>query len=300
MHPVVPEAEPSQLLYGWVIHMFSQLLGKSAFAYSFLAVILVYLKALYLNFIAARHRLFLHNTYLPSFVLIVLSALHPAAGQMSAPLLVNFLLLFSINELLCLKQNQNAGKHLFNIGFAVVIGALMQFSVIFLCIFMLISLLILRPFSFREWMILIVGFAMPLYILMVILFCADKWQLMHFWPDLGISLPGQLKPGWFYLGMFGGIIIWICISLYNMQMQLPKAPIYIRRCWISLTLLLFFCLLVAIFSDSRISGAWMICLVPLSLVLTQAFLNERGKRMNLVSFYFVLALLLFCQIFLPI
>jgi len=85
-----------------------------------------------------------------------------------------------------------------------------------------------------------------------------------------------------------------------MQSNLPKAPIYIRRCWISLSLLLFVALLASVFSDNQINGVWIICLPALSLMMAHAFLNERNKKMNAISFYFALVLVLFCQLFLPL
>lgn len=299
MHAVLPEAGNAQLLYGWLIHVLSYALGKSAFAFSFLAVVLIYVQALLLNAIANRHRLFTHNTYLVAFCYIAIGSLSASFGQFNAQLIINFLILFALNEIFQMKQAQNANKYLFNAAFLLMLAALFQFSALFLILFLFIALLILRPFNIREWMIAFIGLGMPLYILIVCLFCTDKLQLMHFWPDLGISLPRQLQPAQYYLGVFIGLIIWVSISLYNMQLQLPKAPIYLRRCWISLSVLLIVCLLAATFTDSDINAAWMICLPAFSLMLAHAFVHERNKKMNTISFYFALALIVFCQIFLP-
>lgn len=300
MHAVLPEAVPAQLLYGWILHALSFVLGTSAFAYTFLAVILIYIQALLLNTIAAKHRLFAQPTYLPAFAYVAIASLHPALGQLGSMLIVNFFILFALHQLLMLKQSNNANKHIFNVGFAIMLAGLIQFSALLLILFLMFSLLILRPFSFREWMIMIVGLVMPLYMLLVLLFCTDKLPLMHLWPDLGISLPSQLKPARYYLGVFSGMIIWGGISLYNMQMNLPKMPIYLRRCWIAFTVLLFVSLITAIFADNVIKSVWMICLPALSLMMAHAFLNEKSRKMNAISFYFALILVIFCQLFLPL
>jgi general stress protein CsbA len=300
MHPVLPQAADTQLMYSGLLHILSFVLGKSAFAYSFLGVVLVYLQALLLNAIAARQRLFVHNTYLVAFAYLGLSALHPALSQFSPMLLVNMCILFAVNELLLLKQAQNAGKYIFNMGFALMIAGLIQFSALALVLFLLFSLIVLRPFSFREWMIMLVGLSLPLYIVSVWLFCTDKLHLLYLWPDLGVSLPSQLKPAQYYLGVFSGLIIWLSISMYNMQTNLPKAPIYIRRCWIAITALLIVSLIAATFADKEVSAVWVVCLPALSLIMAHAFINERSKKMNAISFYFTLALILYCQLFLPL
>lgn len=300
MHPVLPVAEQSQLVYGWLIYIFHFVVGKSAFGYSFIAVLLLYIQALLLNGIVNRHRLFKQNTYLVAFAFLSLGALHPALGQFNAMSFVCLCILFIINQLLQLKQSLNASKQLFNIGFVLMLAVLLQFSALFLVPFAFFALVILRPFNFKEWMIMLVGLTMPLYMLLVLLFCTDKLSIMHFWPDLGISLPRKLHPELYFAGFFTGIFIWMFFSLFNMQRQLPKAPIYIRRCWIAFTVLIFVSLISAIFSDPKINSVWMITLPGLSLMLAHAFINERSKKMNAISFYFALALVVFCQIFLPL
>lgn len=300
MHSVLPQASEHQLLYGWVLQGCSFFFGKSAFAFSLFSVLLLYAQALFLNAIIAQFRLYHQNTYLVSFSFIALSALHPALGNFSPLLLVNIFILWAINEMLQMKQSQHVNKELFNLGFAIMLAALLHFSAILLILFLFIALLILRPFNFREWMIALVGLLMPLYFLLVLLFWKDNLKAIYLWPDLGISLPSQLLPAKYYLGLFVGLIIWFSLSVYNMQLQLPKAPIYIRRYWISLTFLLILSVLSAIFSDSHINAVWLICLPALSLVMANAFINERSKKMNSISFYFALALVLFCQIFLPL
>jgi len=300
MHAVLPQASEHQLVYGYVLQFCSVFFGKSAFAFSLLAVFILYAQAIFLNAIVAQFKLYKHNTYLVSFSFIALCSLHPALSNFSPLLLVNIFVLLAIRELLKMKQAQQVNKELFNLGFIIMMAALIHFSSILLLLFLFIALLILRPFNFREWMIAFVGLLMPLYFFGVLLFWQDNFSAIYHWPDLGISLPKQLLHAKYYLGLMVGLIIWFSMSVYNMQMQLPKAPIYIRRYWISLTFLLMLSVFAAIFSNSRVNAVWLICLPALSLVLANAFLNERSKKMNTISFYFALALVLFCQIFLPI
>lgn len=299
-HAVLPHAEASQFVYGWLLHGLSYIFGKSAFAYTLFSVLLLFVQALIINRLAIRHRLFMHQHYLPAFCFIVLSSLNPALSVFGAPLICNFLLLGVMHLLLASRNHQNANKQIFNLGFLIMPAALLEFPAVVFVLYAFVALLIIRPFSFREWMVMLLGLVMPLYILVVILFCTDKLQLLHLWPELGVSLPRQLKPAEYYLGVAGGLIVWLCICVYNMQSQLPKAPIFIRRSWIVVTLLLFFSLIAACFTAPSVQGGWMICLPALSLILAQAFSHERNKKVNRISFYFVLALVIFAQIFLPL
>lgn len=300
VHATVPIALDTQILYSALLKVLYYIFGKTAFVYNLLAVILIYVQAILLNAIAVKHRLFNQSTYLVAFTYIVLTSLHPVLSHFNAQLLINFFLLFIVHELLQLKQSHSPNKQLFNIGFALSIASFFQFTVVFLIPFIFIALAILRPINIREYFVALIGLLMPLYILFVILFCIDQESLLHLWPNLGISLPSQLKPAAYYLTLFGGIFVLLVRSMYNMQTILPKTSIYIRRCWIMLTILLFTTIVVAVFTDKQIVAAWMVCLPVLALILAHTFVNERSKKMNIISFYFALAFVIFCQIFLPL
>jgi hypothetical protein len=295
MHACLPMATEGQFGYAWLLWFLSFLLGKSAWAFSIFSVLLISIQAIWLNSIVAQHKLFLHNTYIVSFSFIALSSL----SSFSPLLVVNFLVILTLQELLQLKNAQKVSKQLFNIGFWVMLAAIIHFSAVFLVVFSLFAVALLRPFVFKEWMIVLAGLFMPMYFLLVLLFCTDKLYLMGQWPQLGISLPREVSSAYYFLGLLVGLIIWMFLALFNMQSQLPKAPIYIRRCWISITFLMIVSFFIAVFSDYQVIAVASICLPALSLILSQAFLNEQSKKMNTISFYFALALVLFCQIFLP-
>jgi len=300
VHPALPVARDAQLAYVATLNILFRVFGHSAFVFSLLSVLLIFAQGLWLNLVAMRHRLFHQNTYLVAFVYILLCSLNKSFSHFNAQLLVNFLLIYIIDQLMQLKQVQTANKYLFNIGFAISVAALFQFTVLFLVPFIFIALLILRPLSIREMLISLVGMVMPLYILAVVLFCLDHLSLISIWPDIGISLPVQLKPHKYYLIIFASLVVLLIGSMYTMQLQLPKAPIYIRRFWIMLSILFVFTILVASFTDILVAGSWMICLPTLSLIVAHVFQNERSKKMNAISFYFALLLVLYSQIFLPI
>jgi hypothetical protein len=299
IHPVYPQALESQVVYGSVLNLLRLFLGKSAFAFTLFAVLMIYLQAIYLNAIAANHRLYVKTTYLVAYSYIIITSTSPSLSQFSSQIIINWLLLLTLNELLNLQQAHHPNKNLFNIGLLLMMAALIQFSAIIFLPFLFIALGILRPFHLREWVIALLGVIMPLYLTGVVLFLYDKLPLLRHWPDVGISLPKQIHPASYYLGCLSFILILFAGSLFNMQSQLPKSTIYIRRCWIMLSILLVFSILASVFCDNKVNAAWLTCMLPLSLMLAHVFNNEKSKRMNNISFYFSIAFVLFCQIFLP-
>jgi len=299
-YPALPVAVPSQVLYGGIVSGLGYIFGKSAFAYTFFSVIMLYLQALYLNAIASKYRLFNRSTYIPAYAYLLFTSLHPALSQFSPQLVVNWLLLLALSELLNLQQSHQPNKNLFNIGFILMWAALVQYAAIVFIVFLFVGLAILRPFSFREWAICLSGLLMPLYMTAVVLFLADKLPLLRQWPDVGVSLPRKIQAPLYFSGLLGGLVLLLTGSLIVMQSQLPKSAIYVRRCWTALGIMFIFSLLAALFSDKAVNAAWLMPIPALSMIVAPIFYNERSKRVSNISLYFSLIFLLFCQIFLPL
>ena len=293
----LPHADEGQFVYGALLKALNWTFGDSPFPYSILNLICLSFQAIWLSAITVQYRLFKQNTYLPAFCFIVVSGLDTVMSTFNPLVLVNFLLLASLDQIFALKASTKPSVQLFNIGFFLMSAALIHFPAIFLFAFMVFALIIMRPFNPREWMILMTGMLMPMYFMLVLLFCIDHLYLMRQWPQLGISLPSQVQSPMHFLGLVFGLIVWMTSALYTMQQQLPKAPIYIRRAWISITFLLLATLFVAFFSKNDIPAVYAICLPALALMLSQSFLNQRSAKLSTISFYFALALTLFCQIF---
>lgn len=300
LHPVLPVAGQGQVLYGWVISGFRVVLGSSAFGFGLLTVVMIYLQALALNAVAVHNRLYNRNTYLVAYSYIILCAAHPEFSRFSPQLMVNWLLIAAIHEIFKMQQLQYPHKVLFNTGFLLMTAMLLQFSAVFLLASLFAALVILRQFNIKEWAIGLSGMLMPLYIVAVLLFLTDKLSLLLLWPDVGISLPRQIHPAVYYLGSFAFVLLLFATGLFNMQGQLPKTSIYIRRCWIALSALFLFALLTCLFTDAANGPAWMVSLPALSLIVAHAFYNERSRLMNNIVFYCSLAFVLFCQFFLPV
>jgi hypothetical protein len=299
VHASYPTYNEHQFFFGAIVKMLSLLFGKSAFAFGVLGIFLLYLQAMLLYQVASQFRLYIQNSYLVSFSFIVLSSLHPSFSSFNPFLIVNLLVVLVFSEILKLKSTKNTNKHFFNIGALLMVAMLIHFSILMIIPFVFLSLLLLRKFDFKEWIILKLGLLTPIYFLATILFCFDSLSLFRQWPTMGISFSKVIAAPVYFFGLVFGLFVWGALAVITMQSQLPKAPIYIRRTWISITFLFLGTFLSVIFTKSQIPSIWIICLPVLSFILTQAFLNQRTAKINLISFYFALALVLFCQIFFP-
>lgn len=294
--PVVPEVLPDSLLYNIIIGAIGMVLGKSAFGFTMLAIILLFLQGVYLTSIVARHRLFMKPSYATAFAYISLSSLLPAFSYFSPQLLVNWLLLFALDVSLRFTQPQSPRKLIFNVGFLLSLAALIQFSAIGFLLLFFIALLMLRAFNTSEWVVAILGYLTPLYFFAGILFLLDRTPEIRKLVQLGISLPAQIPHPLFQVGCMVGILVLFSAGLYVLNDTRSRQAISVRRGWNSIIVYFIIALPVCIFTPKIQEAAWLCCIPPLALLTSHPLNLEKSKRFSNFTFYFFIVLVVFCQL----
>jgi len=296
LHPQAPVRLPGYFVYNSLLDLFNVVLHNSAFGYTFLNIILLFLQALYINRIAAHYKLFYRPSYIPALVYILLISMYPPFGFFSLAMVVNWFVLCGVDVMLSFNQTLKPRKNIFNAGYLFCLAGVLQFSALGFVVLLLGALIILRSFNVGEWVVAVLGYVTPLYFFAGILFLADKLPLLSEWPQAGISLPRQLGPPVYIIGLLAGFVILISCGLYGMQLQVPKNGIYIRRNWATLTMYAIIAVLVAVFTDVFVVSAWLIVIPALTFIITHGFNLEKSKRFSNFIFYFSLLLVIFCQV----
>src|SRR5690348_8562914 len=105
---------------------------------------------------------------------MMITSLLPEWNYFSAPLIVNTILLFVLNGLFKIYNQQDARGAIFNIGLALGISSFLFFPAITFLIWILLALAVMRPFKLNEWVLCIVGVTTPYYFYGIYLFITDK------------------------------------------------------------------------------------------------------------------------------
>lgn len=295
-HPVAPTPLPDHIFFASLLRLLDEIFEAGAFGYTLLAVINLVGQALFLNYIAVRHRLFVRNSYFPAYTYILLSSLNPSLNYFSEPLLINWLLLIALNIMLTLSQTTHPRKQIFNAGFVLCLPVLVQFPAIGFLLLFIASLILLRSFNFGEWVVGLMGYLTPVYFFVCILFLTDNFHLIPRLPELGFSVPKNYDHPLYRTGSIVGQSILALVGIIAIQQLLPKVTISIRRSWLLVVFYFIVSLLVTFVAVSAVNAEWLIVLPSLSLVIAQAFCLEKTKRFSNFVFYFSLALLIFCQL----
>jgi hypothetical protein len=295
-HPHVVAIPPHDALFGMLVNVLDFVLNGSAFGYTLLAVLMLFMQALYLNMIVARQRLFYKTTYIPAYIYLLLTSLHPSFSYFSEALIMNWCLLGGIHLLLRFHQTHQPRKDVFNAGFLLALLALLHFSAVGYFLLLFIALILLRSFNAGEWVVTLLGYLTPAYFWIGILFLMDKTGLLSQWPYIGLFLPNKVVAPLYTIGLIIGLIVLLSLGLYALQAFMGKTSVFNRRNWIMVLFCLFISFVVAMASDISMQYIWLLPMPALALIICHALYLEKNKRFSNFAFYFSLLLVIFCQI----
>lgn len=140
---------------------------------------LISTQAIYFNLLINRHEVHYKNTFLPAFVFALLISSTPDLMQFHPIHLINLILLVIIDRAFTLYKSEFPVSALFDCGFMAGTVALMYFPAIVICLFILAVLFIIRPLSFKELLITLIGIFLPCFFLSTYLFW--NHELVSFW-----------------------------------------------------------------------------------------------------------------------
>jgi hypothetical protein len=134
---------------------------------------------LVVNLITLNQEIVDKQNYFPVFLYLLLCIAGASPFQITSQIFTNVIVLFAIYKLLDIYRKENVMKQIFEAGFWLSVSAFITISsIIFFPLFFII-LLILRPFYWREWVIAILGFFVPLFMYECMAYLSDfnQWYL---------------------------------------------------------------------------------------------------------------------------
>lgn len=290
----MPVPVAGHFMFNYIIRGLYFIFRQGAFAYTMLAIVIIFMQALYLKSVATRHKLFPRYTYIPAFIYLLLTSIYPPFNTFNETILVNWFLLGAVDIMFSFTQTSQPRKLIFNAGFLLSMAALFQFTMLAYFFLLLVGMVMFRSFNVGEWSVAMMGYATPPYFLACVLFLADRSHLYAQWPRVGISLSSNVASPFYLILTIVGILILLGSGIYAMQQNVAMSNIYVRRDWIGVSFYLIISIVVAVFTEETIKTAWLIIMPALSIIITHALLLEKNKRFSNFIFYFSLIFLIFC------
>lgn len=295
LHPHVPVIHPKDGVLFHEILRWLQPTGNNFHSlYPLIAFFLLFIQALWLNRIMNEQRMMLRQNFLPAMAFMLITSLFPEWNYFSAPLLVNFALLFVIAVSFKL-YNQAQGKGtIFNAGLAVGLASFLFFPSIAFFLLALFSLMIMRPFRFNEWIICLLGVTTPFYIFSFYLFFTDQFDFQRILPYLNIKLPSLRQSIWLAASTFLVVLPFLAGGYY-VQESLRRVLIQVRKGWSIMLIYLFIALLVPFINNGNSFENWVVATIPLATFHSYTYFSPTKKWIPLLLFWITVAFIVIYQ-----
>jgi len=268
-----------------------QMLGNNLFLKTLFALLLMLFEAFYLNLFLDKNNLLPRKTFLPAFIFMLLVSSF-SDMQMLSPILCGLLfVMFAVSKLAKTYRQESASSYIFDASFYIAVGSLFYFPIIVLFPLVWVSLIVIRPFVWREWAVSILGFCLPY----LFTFSAYFWyNRVNFFVFDKIVFPASFNlSSFFLLGIIFKISFFIVLSLIIIGLvksviKVPVNTIFARN--IAILFIWFFVLSVAMFFLSPNASILylMICFLPATFYLSSLIIDIKRNWIGEV--------LLFCLI----
>ena len=287
-----PKVPQTNILDGILYKNFLQFLepaGKSTpIIYSFITFALLMIQALGFNKAVNTQRMHQKPNYLTGMCYLLITSLFSEWFSLSAPLIINTLLIWVWTKLSSLHNNPNAKTSIFNIGFVIGICSFLYFPAIAFVILVMVGITIARPFKLREWLIGFIGIITPFYFFASWLFLTDRIQTYHL-PGIAVTLPA-FKEGRLAFGTIIIILITVLIGSFFIYNNLRRQVVQTRKSWQLIFLYLLVALFVPFLNDTYSFANWILIAVPLSLITASSFLYPEKKWFSLSMHWAMVAI----------
>lgn len=294
IHPQIPVVQPTDgFLFKYFLSSIKPFFDSLPVGYSFLAYFLLYAQAVSFNQVFNNRRLMQKPNFLPAMSYLLITSFFGEWNILSAPLLINTLLIWIWAKMSNLYNNKHAKTTLFNIGIAIGICSFFYFPSVVFSLLIIFALLITRPPKVAEWLIPLIGIFTPWYFLLSWLFLTNKLYDFYL-PRLEITYPVLAQNYSEYAGA-GLILIMAIAGGFFVQSFSGKQIVQVRKTWSLMLLYLIVAIFIPFINNSHNFEFWIFSLVPLSAFIACGFYYPRIRWIPMVFHWIMVGFVIYLQ-----
>ena len=261
-----------------------------------IGLFIILLGAFFVNFLAIEQEITSKTNYLPAFFYLVFAFSASTKNVVEPVLLANLFILPSLYFLINSYRQDYALAEFFKAG--IFMGIASFFCIHYIVVFpvSLFALVILRPFNWREWSVLLIGLLTPLYIYVSICYLAtnDAFAVFGMMKEATSTMQKPILSE-YYIGF---VFITILIFIFSLTHYVGKGfggKVKTQKTKYILLWLLVFCSLM-VFFEQKSDMVLLPCIVPLSIIIGD-YISEI-KQLKIANTLIVLFIASFIVIYL--
>jgi len=269
-------------------------LGRSQLAYQMLALVLTALHVVLFNRITNKNQLFPETTYLPGLVYLILMNTSFDFFTLSPVLLSMTFVLLALDRLYVQLDQRVKNDTVFEAGFYLAVAALFHLPVGIMILFALLSLLFFGSSDFRQYFLLLFGFAMPLGLTLLIFYLIGNYEgfVQQFTSTL-FTTDRQ-----YYIGLRGLLLILLLPTVLSLSgiSKVVGSMRYInyqKRCQQIMVVYLIFSVLYVAITPQLLPVHFMLAIPGVAFFAPPYFFSSDKKWISELSFGFLAVFTLF-------
>ena len=276
LHPVKPVPQQTDgFLFKELLVQLSNVGDKLPAVYPLIAFVLLYTQAIIFNQLANGQRMMQKPNYLTAMAYLLITSLFKEWNVLSAPLIVNSLLVWVWARMAGLGNTKSVTSTLFNIGIAIGVSTFFYFPSIAFAVLVIFGLVVTRPFKLAEWLLCLFGIITPYYFLLSYVFLTDKWKGYKL-PGIAFSLPKFYESRW-ALAAIIIVLFATVVGLFYIRQNFLRQLVQTRKSWNLVFLYFFVAVGIPFINATHSFEYWILCAVPLSAFVGCAFLYPQKK-----------------------
>jgi len=253
-----------------------------------IAQAILIVQALIFNRIINAYGLLGKPTFLPALMYVTGGSLLSPFLLLSPTLICNFMILWMIDKFLSIYKRDEVRSIMYDLGMIVALGTLIYFPFIAMLPLVWISLVIFRPFNWREWFAVISGFITIFFFLAVFYYWNDSLDKFYsIWLPLRAKFPTNLRINLYDSLVLIPVGIILVLGFFQLQQNFFRSVVQLRKSF----QLLFFMFIIGLLSfylkQNLVLYHFLFCVAPASALMAYYFLHS-GKRWLYESLYLIL------------
>ncbi|MDB5223788.1 MAG: hypothetical protein JWN83_2455 [Chitinophagaceae bacterium] len=271
LHPHIPVVQKTDGFF--FRQILAKLEGSGAqfpLIYPAITYFLLFTQAITFNKLINDQKMMQRSNYLPAMSYLLITSMFSEWNVLTAPLVINTLLIWVWARMSTLYSNLNPKSTLFNIGIMIGVSTFFYFPSLAFVLLIVFALIVSRPFRLAEWVVSFLGIVTPYYFLFSYLFLTDKLQGYKL-PQFEVSYPRFHQNYWELAGICL-IVLAFLIGGYFVQANFRKQLVQVRKRWSLLLLYLVVAVFVPFINATHTFEYWILTAIPLSAYVGCGFL----------------------------
>jgi hypothetical protein len=271
VHPHIPIAQKTDgFLFREILAKLENTGAQFPLIYPAITYFLIFTQAITFNKLINDQKQMQRANYLPAMSYLLITSMFSEWNVLTAPLVINTLLIWVWARMSTLYSNTNPKSTLFNIGMMIGVSTFFYFPSLAFVLLIVFALIVSRPFILAEWIISFLGILTPYYFLFSYLFLTDKLDGYKI-PQFEISYPHFHKNYWELAGICL-VLISFLIGGFFVQANFRKQLVQVRKRWSLILLYLVVAVFVPFINATHTFEYWILTAIPLSAYVGCGFL----------------------------